>query len=84
MNGRGIWAFVMQTRWARGSLSMGRGCAADSHPPDMTPIAAARWASREQGRPTLVRDQLLCAAATGQGELDWGVIARIAAKRARL
>jgi hypothetical protein len=24
MNGRGSWAFVMQTRWARGSLSMGR------------------------------------------------------------
>jgi len=33
---------------------------------------------------SLVRDQLLCAVATGQGELDWGVIARIAAKRARL
>ena len=33
---------------------------------------------------SLVRDQLLCAVATGQGELDWGVIARIAAKRAGL
>ena len=33
---------------------------------------------------SLVRDQLLCAVATGQGELDWGVIARMAAKRAGL
>jgi len=76
MNGRGSWAFVRQTRWARGSLSMGRGCAADFAPPDMTPIAAARWASREQGRPTI--------APTPDPSGDWGVIARIAAKRARL
>lgn len=33
---------------------------------------------------SLVRDQLLSAVATGQGELDWGVIAQIAAKRAGL
>ena len=33
---------------------------------------------------SLVRDQLLTAVATGQGELDWGVIAQMAAKRAGL
>jgi len=33
---------------------------------------------------SLVRDQLLSAVATGQGDLDWGVIAHIAAKRAGL
>jgi len=33
---------------------------------------------------SLVRDQLLTAVATGQGELDWSVIAQIAAKRAGL
>ncbi len=33
---------------------------------------------------SLIRDQLLSAVATGQGELDWGVIAQIAAKRAGL
>jgi len=33
---------------------------------------------------SLIRDQLLSAVATGQGELDWSVIAQIAAKRAGL
>ena len=33
---------------------------------------------------SLIRDQLLCAVATGQGELDWSVIAQMAAKRAGL
>jgi len=33
---------------------------------------------------SLVRDQLLTAVATGQGDLDWGVIAQMAAKRAGL
>jgi len=33
---------------------------------------------------SLLRDQLLSAVATGQGDLDWGVIARMAAKRAGL
>jgi len=33
---------------------------------------------------SLLHDQLLSAVATGQGELDWGVIAHIAAKRAGL
>jgi len=33
---------------------------------------------------SLIRDQLLSAVATGQGDLDWGVIARMAAKRAGL
>ncbi|HEY3253582.1 MAG TPA: NAD(P)-dependent oxidoreductase [Polyangiaceae bacterium] len=33
---------------------------------------------------SLVRDQLLSAVATGQGDLDWGVIAQMAAKRAGL
>jgi 3-hydroxyisobutyrate dehydrogenase-like beta-hydroxyacid dehydrogenase len=33
---------------------------------------------------SLIRDQLLSAVATGQGELDWSVIARIAAQRAGL
>jgi len=33
---------------------------------------------------SLVRDQLLSAVATGQGELDWSVIAELAAKRAGL
>src|SRR6188768_2898601 len=33
---------------------------------------------------SLVRDQLLSAVATGQGDLDWGVIAQLAAKRAGL
>jgi 3-hydroxyisobutyrate dehydrogenase-like beta-hydroxyacid dehydrogenase len=33
---------------------------------------------------SLIRDQLLSAVATGQGELDWGVIARMAAQRAGL
>jgi 3-hydroxyisobutyrate dehydrogenase-like beta-hydroxyacid dehydrogenase len=33
---------------------------------------------------SLIRDQLLSAVATGQGELDWAVIAELAAKRAGL
>jgi 3-hydroxyisobutyrate dehydrogenase-like beta-hydroxyacid dehydrogenase len=33
---------------------------------------------------SLIRDQLLNAVATGQGELDWGVIARLSAQRAGL
>jgi len=33
---------------------------------------------------SLIRDQLLSAVATGQGELDWSVIAQMAAKRAGL
>ncbi len=33
---------------------------------------------------SLIRDQLLSAVATGQGDLDWSVIARLAAKRAGL
>lgn len=33
---------------------------------------------------SLVRDQLLSAVATGQGDFDWGVIAQMAAKRAGL
>lgn len=33
---------------------------------------------------SLVRDQLLSAVATGKGELDWGVIAELAGKRAGL
>jgi 3-hydroxyisobutyrate dehydrogenase-like beta-hydroxyacid dehydrogenase len=33
---------------------------------------------------SLLRDQLLSAVATGRGELDWGVIARMAAERAGL
>ena len=33
---------------------------------------------------SLLRDQLLSAVATGHGELDWGVIARMAAQRAGL
>jgi len=33
---------------------------------------------------SLIRDQLLSAVATGQGELDWAIIAQMAAKRAGL